>query len=66
VQHDGVVATLHIFDHGSEAVSIGQVGIGGACMGEVEPKAMGPTIVYGNPIVGVDGGCRHWVSRNGW
>ncbi len=56
VGHDGVVATLHVFDCCIGAVAIGQIGTSGACVGTVESQAMGPAIVHGEPIIGGDGG----------
>jgi len=46
VGHDGVVATLHVFNCGSGSVSFSQVGTGGADVCAIKAKTMGPAIVH--------------------
>ncbi len=60
IQHDGVVAALHVFYGCIEAVAIGRVGTSGACVGTVEPQAVGPAVVHGESIIGGDGGGWYW------
>jgi len=60
IRHDVVVAALHVFDGCIGAMAIGQVGTSGACVGTVEPQAMGPAVVHGESIIGGDGGGWYW------
>ncbi len=59
VGHDGVVASMHVLDHGRGVVAVGRLGAGGACVVAVEAKSMGPTVVHMKPIISDNG---HW----GW
>ncbi len=65
MHHDHVIATLHVFDHSSGAVTLSQVGVGGTCVGVVEAKAVGPAVVQGEVIVGSNGNRRHGLDGQG-
>jgi len=64
VGHDGVVATLHVFDCCIGAVAIGRIRTSGTCVRTVETQAVGPAIVHGEPIIGCDGGGWYRLARH--
>jgi len=57
IGHDGIVAALHIFHccHGS--VSFGQVGTSATGVIAIESKAVHPTVIHVEAIIGYDGTC---------
>jgi len=65
IQHDGIIAALHVFDHGIKAVTIGQIGTDGTCVGAIDAQAVGPTVIHGKAIIGGDGSGWSQLDRRG-
>jgi len=64
VGHDGVVAILHVFDGGHQAMALARAGACGAGVHLVEAESMCPAVIHADAIVSdnVVVNSRQWQS----